>query len=193
MSQPYHSPQSQSTLDEVALAVVNCAADDGSVTIGGVAASLGASDHSARCGLSMPGLADMVESISPEVGRLFREWQVMAAEKRRRKAAEPAQTARKRRTPGSAARSDLEEERPPLLSVAAREYALARGLPLPEDFCGQPPVPEAATRAEPGSEDKIAVMATRYERREQLHHPGDVRLPRPSTARRTLLSDRLGI
>ncbi len=42
-----------------------------------------------------------------------------------------------------------------------------------EDFCGPADLPESPTDAVPGSEEKIAVLAARYARREALHHPLD--------------------
>lgn len=37
----------------------------------------------------------------------------------------------------------------------------------------------APTRCEPGSEDKVRVMAERLARGEHLHHPGDARIEFP--------------
>lgn len=42
----------------------------------------------------------------------------------------------------------------------------------------QPPAPDRATTARPGSAEKLAVMIRRAERGEHIHHPGDFRLER---------------
>jgi hypothetical protein len=41
------------------------------------------------------------------------------------------------------------------------------------DFYGQAPPPDDPTDAEPGSDEKIEIMALRYEQRRQLFHPDD--------------------
>lgn len=41
------------------------------------------------------------------------------------------------------------------------------------DCTGTRPLPDAPTTARPGSEDKLAVLAERAARRQQLHHPDD--------------------
>ncbi len=61
-------------------------------------------------------------------------------------------------------------------SVAALRAAKAAGLSwehFPEDFVGEADLPPYPTSAVPGSEEKIAVLTARYQRREALHHPLD--------------------
>jgi hypothetical protein len=41
------------------------------------------------------------------------------------------------------------------------------------------PLPRHGTAAEPGSEDKIAILQQRARQGQQLHHPADRRLPHP--------------
>ena len=45
-------------------------------------------------------------------------------------------------------------------------------------YRADPPLPGEPTSAEPGSPEKVAVMATRAERGEQLHHPCDLGIDR---------------
>jgi hypothetical protein len=45
-----------------------------------------------------------------------------------------------------------------------------------EDFYGTAKLPDGPTDAEPGSDEKIELMALRYEQRRQLHHPDDRRV-----------------
>lgn len=48
----------------------------------------------------------------------------------------------------------------------------------PPDFIG-PGLPTSPTTALPGSPRKLAVLARRYARRQQLFHPEDALLPKP--------------
>ncbi len=64
----------------------------------------------------------------------------------------------------------------PLSWDAAR--AVRDGLipgPYPEDFNGKGFEPTAPTAGRPGTPEKIAVLAERYARREQLFHPRDAK------------------
>jgi hypothetical protein len=58
-------------------------------------------------------------------------------------------------------------------SVAYLRFAVAFGLPLPEDVNGELSLPESPTSARPGSSEKIAVLTERYAARTRLFHPSD--------------------
>src|SRR2546423_7813948 len=52
------------------------------------------------------------------------------------------------------------------------------------NFCGAAPLPEFATDAMPGSEEKILILMERAARREALFHPDDNPLVMPALALR---------
>ena len=52
-----------------------------------------------------------------------------------------------------------------------------RGVP---NFCGKAPLPELATTAAPGSEEKIRVLMERAAKKQALWHPGDATLASPA-------------
>jgi hypothetical protein len=64
---------------------------------------------------------------------------------------------------------------PLLWEIAQRiRDGLLKGVPYPEDFNGPGFAPTQPTNHLPGTEEKIAVFAARYQRRERLFHPDDL-------------------
>lgn len=57
------------------------------------------------------------------------------------------------------------------------------------NITGTPPEPVRATDAEPGSEEKIRVLAERVRRRESLWHPEDARVETPAAAAAAALAE----
>lgn len=50
------------------------------------------------------------------------------------------------------------------------------------NFCGTPPVPSVATAAQPGSAEKIAILAERARLKLSLWHPDDASVAPPAAA-----------